>query len=232
MESFWQDVRFGLRSLRKNPAFTIIAVVTIALGIGATTAIFSVVDGVVLNTLPWPGADRLVQIWTTNREAGVERGDFSLPDFIDFREQTQSLEAMSVSFPYDATFLDHEGNAFKVPAHLVSWDAFDMLRTPPFLGRTFTADDAKPGSDQLIIMAHGLWTTYFNSDPGVIGRSITAEGGSITVIGVMPPGFEFPRGYLIWSQFVEDVTQAPRQARFMGVIGRLKGPRGSSRRSR
>ncbi len=221
MESFWQDVRFGLRSLRKNLAFTIIAVVTIVLGIGATTAIFSVVNGVVLNTLPWDGADRLVQIWTTNREAGVERGDFSLADFVDFREQTQSLEAMSASFPYDATFLDHEGNAFKVPAHLVSWDVFDMLRTPPFLGRTFAADDAKPGSDVLIIMAHSLWTTYFNSDPGVIGRSITAEGGSITVIGVMPPGFEFPRGYLIWAQLVENVTQ-PRRARFLGVIGRLK----------
>ncbi len=222
MESFWQDVRFGLRSLGKNPAFTIIAVVTIVLGIGATTAIFSVVNGVVLNTLPWQGADRLVQIWTTNREAGIERGDFSLPDFLDFREQTQSLEAMSVSFPYDVTFLDHEGNAFKVPAHLVSWDVFDMLRTPPFLGRTFTADDAKPGSDGLVIMAHSLWTTYFNSDPSVIGRSITAEGGSVTVIGVMPPGFEFPRGYLVWVQFPEDVTQMPRLGRFLGVIGRLK----------
>ena len=97
-----------------------------------------------------------------------------------------------------------------------------MLRTPPFLGRTFTADDAKPGSDVFLIMAHSLWTTYFNSDPGIIGRSITAEGGSITVIGVMPPGFEFPRGYLIWAQFVEDVTQMPRQGRFLGVIGRLK----------
>ncbi|MCH7490405.1 MAG: ABC transporter permease [Gemmatimonadetes bacterium] len=223
LSSLWQDVRFGVRSLRKNPAFTIIVVVSIVLGIGATTALFSVVNRVVLNTLPWPGADRLVQIWTTNREAGVERGDFSFPDFLDFREQNQSFEAMSVMWPWDGIGLDHEGNPFKEAGTTVSWNAFDMLRTPPFLGRTFTADDAKPGSPPLSILAHSVWTTYFNSDPDIIGRSITIEGGySLTVIGVMPPGFEFPRGRLSWYVNIEDPTWVPRRLRFLGVIGRLK----------
>jgi putative ABC transport system permease protein len=221
VELLKQDIKFAIRSLRRHLGFASIAVLTLALGIGATTSIFSVVNGVMLKSLPYPESDQLVRLWTTNQEAGVQNGQFGVRDVLDFREQSESFEAFVGFYPYDATFTDVEGNAFKAPAELVSYALFDMLRVKPFMGRFFTADDAQPGQQQQLVLAYSVWQTYFNGDPDLIGKTITAEGGAITVIGIAPPGFDFPKNTVAWAQMTEPPT-VNRRGRFFDMVGRLK----------
>ncbi|MFQ5550331.1 MAG: ABC transporter permease [Gemmatimonadales bacterium] len=221
MESFRQDLQYAFRYLRKHPGFAAIAVATVALGIGATTAIFSAVNGVLIKSLPYPDAEQLVRVWTTNLPAGVEEGDVSPTEIFDYREQSQAFSDFAAYFPYDVTFTDDDGNAQKVPAAATSVNMFQMMGAVPHLGRFFTEEDAQQSQQSFrLVLGYDVWQNYYSGNPDIIGTSIMAEGFSIEVIGVAPPGFEFPRKAVAWGPFPIDATQ-PRQARFLNVVARM-----------
>lgn len=222
MESFRQDLQYAFRYLRKHPGFAAIAAATVALGIGATTAIFSAVDGVLLKGLPYPDSEQLVRVWTTNLPAGVEQGDFSSTEIFDYREQSQAFRDFAAFFPYDATFTDDGGNAQKIPAAGVSVNMFEMMGAVPHLGRFLTEEDAELTQEGnfRIVLGHGVWQNLYSGDPDIIGTSIMAEGFNIEVIGIASPGFQFPRKAVAWVAFPINATQ-PRQGRFLNVVARM-----------
>ena len=235
MFKLWPDLRFALRQMRKAPGFALTTILTIALGIGATTAIFSLVNTVLLRPLPFAEPDRLMSVGTLNdRRAGiVERtgGPLSYPDFFDWRSQNQTFETLASYRDNDFT-LTGSGDPRHLSGHVVSADFFRALGVNPLLGRGFTRDDEKPGT-HLVVLSHELWQTAFGSAPDIVGHAITLDNKSYTVIGVMPRGFEFPiqnPAPLLWTSVGDDaydpVSNEPvtgeRGAHLLDVVGRLK----------
>jgi hypothetical protein len=183
IEDFQKDVRFGLRQLWRNPGFTMVAVITLALGIGANTAIFSYVDAVMLRPLPYPHPERIVLVREQSRDEGWP--EISAPDFIDWEQQNTVFTAMAVENWGRKTLT----NA-RVPEDL-RYDAvtpgyFKVFGTKPFLGRTFAPDEDQPGKQHVVISKHSTWQDLFGADPKITGRSIHLNGVPYTVIGVMP----------------------------------------------
>ena len=231
MGTLMQDMRFGIRMLSKNPGFAMIAVLTLALGIGANTAIFSVVNAELLRPLPFRDSGRLVSVATANSRMHSSNGSVSYPDFADWRSQNQVFEQMAAYTGATFTLTGQEN-----PAHLegasVSADTFDLLGVSPELGRTF-----QPGEDEanrrVVIISDHLWKQQFKRDPGIIGRTITLENEGFTVVGVMPANFRFPlqrEPEAIWSTLSplnETSDNSPpmvqhRGAHFLTCIARLK----------
>ena len=206
MHRLWLDFLFALRSLRRHPGFSIVAILTLALGIGSTTAIFSVVNDVIIRPLPYPDSDQLIRVWSANQQSGVDRGDMSGADLLDFGEMTRTLEGIAGFYPYDATWLDDEGNAIKLMAAAASYDFFDVLGINAVLGRTFVAEEGQPGAAQNLVLGHAAWQAFFGGRTDVIGQSVTIEGGAITVVGVAPPGFDYPDGTQGWVNFQRTLT--------------------------
>lgn len=242
MESFIQDLRFGARMLMKNRGFTLIAVITLALGIGANTAIFSVVNAVLLRPLPYAEPERLVAVGGTDarRPEGPKIEDScSYPDFFDWRERNHSFDSMAVYHSATFTMTDTmAGNA--APAHLsgqvVSAELFDVLKAKPYLGRVFTRTDEKIGGDgasRAAVISYGLWQKRFGADPNVVGRGVTLDRKLFQIVGVTKPGFQFPiqaDPVEIWVTLAVDsepsngkkpVTER-RGYRWLHAVGRLK----------
>jgi putative ABC transport system permease protein len=231
MGTLMQDMRYGIRMLSKNPGFAIIAVLTLALGIGANTAIFSVVNAELLRPLPFRDSSRLVSVATANSRMHSSNGSTSYPDFMDWRSQNQVFEKMAAYT--GATFtLTGQVN----PAHLegasVSADTFDLLGVSPELGRTFQPGEDEPNHHVVVISDH-LWKQQFGGDPGIIGRTITLDNSGYTVVGVMPANFRYPlqrEPEEIWSTLSplnETTDNSPpmvqhRGAHFLTCIARLK----------
>jgi putative ABC transport system permease protein len=201
LEDLWQDLRFGARMLVKNPGFTFIAVITLALGIGANTAIFSVVNTVLLRPLPYTEPERLVAIgWTEERKPEGRQMDdaCSYPDFFDWRERNQSFDSMAVY--HSATFtMTGAMTGNDTPSHLngqvVSAELFDTLKAKPYLGRVFTRADEKVGAEgagRAAVISYGLWQKRFGADPNVVGRALTLDRKLFQIVGVTKPGFQFP----------------------------------------
>jgi putative ABC transport system permease protein len=220
------DFKYALRMLLKAPGFTVIAVLTLALGIGANSAIFSVVETVLLRPLPFPNSDQLVVIWGASaRDANAQETD-SFPDFYDYREQSRSFSAMG-GYTGAGTVLTGAGEAQELDGVAVAGDFFDVLGVPPMLGREFTADEAKLGAPNVVVVSHGLWQRAFGSDPNIVGQQIMLAGKSCTLLGVMPPGWKFP----IQAEKCEFIAPleplvAPavsqRGSHFLHLVGRLK----------
>jgi predicted permease len=193
LRQFTQDLKYGLRTMRRGPGFTAAAVVTLALGIGANSAIFSVVNAVLLRPLPYPNAGRLVRIKRVDPRGGNVGGTVSYPNFSDFREQAPGLQyAAAYSDSYG--WLGGSGEPERVEGVYASADLFPALGVGPALGRAFTAEEDRPGAPLVAVISHGLWQRRFGSDEGIIGREILLDGDKTTVIGVMPRGFNFPVG--------------------------------------
>ena len=192
MTTLLQDVRYGLRMLRKSPAFTVIALITLALGIGANTAIFSIVNAVLLKPLPFPESDRLMFMTSAFEKQPGAAKPFatSYPDFFDYRAQAKSFDGMA-SYHGDSFTLTGLEQPLHVTAATVSSDFFSVLGTQPFLGRGFTRDEEKPGT-RVVVLSHEIWQSVFHSDRSIVGRAITMDKQSYTVVGVMPAGFAFP----------------------------------------
>jgi putative ABC transport system permease protein len=192
MESLFQDLRYGARVLVKSPAFTIAAVIALALGIGANTAIFSVVNAVVFNPLPYEKPDQLMIGLEKNPKIlmDADKGNISYPDFVDWRNQAQTFEKMAI-FSQWGFILTQVSDPEQVPAALVSADFFSLLGVAPTLGRTFSADEDKPGGRRSVILSHGFWQRRFGANPGIIGQLITLNDKIYNIVGVLPPGFEF-----------------------------------------
>jgi putative ABC transport system permease protein len=213
------DARYALRQLRKTPGFTVVAVLTLAFGIGATSAIFSIINAVMLRPLPYPEPDRLVSVF----EIVPQFGRFSVApaNFLDWRQQTRVFEHVSAYANGTDTYVGSDGPD-RVPMSSVSWDLFDTLRVPPSMGRGFRADEDAPNQNAVIVISDGMWKRRFGADPNILGRSVTLSGVPLTVIGVMPPGFYFPsRDVEFWRPIALNPANATRGGHFLGVVARL-----------
>jgi len=188
MTTLLQDLRFGLRLLRKNPGFTVVAIVALALGIGANSAIFSVVNTVLLRPLPYPHPDRLVWIWAHSPTRGIPFHFFLYSDFADWRKQARAFEAMSAYFPRAVTLTSREPE--RVPSLQVSAGFLRVFGVQPMLGRDFLVEDDRPGAPRVTLLSHGFWQRRFGSDPNLIGTSVRLDSSDYTVIGVLPAGFQ------------------------------------------
>ena len=220
-----QDLRYAFRTLRKQPVFTLVAVLTLTLGIGANTAIFSLLYQVVLRPLPFPAPDRLVYVWNMYTKGGGERSDVSIPDYLDRRSLAPAIEDAALFTPRDATLLEGP-----VPEQLLSLAVtpsfFTTLRRGPALGRGFVDADAVPGADRGIILTHALWAGRFSSDPAIVGRHIRVNGEPHEVVGVLAPDFELPwRDVSMLVPFAFTPAQVSDQERgneFSEMIARLR----------
>ena len=216
-----QDLRYALRMLLKHKGFTSVAVLTLALGIGANTAIFSVINAVLLRSLPFADADRLVMIWETHPD--IPRATASIPDFQDWRAEARSFEEMAVhSDRYRNAVLTGQGEPVQVQGSFISQNLFPLLGLKPVLGRNFLPEEEQPANNRVVILSHTLWRQSFASDPGIIGKSIQLNDGSFTVVGVM--GEQYPLEMDVWLPLshlrAEDFIT--RNNHRLSVIGRLK----------
>jgi putative ABC transport system permease protein len=215
-----RDLRYAVRQLAAAPGFTAVAVLTLALGIGATTAIFSVVNGVLLRPLPYPESSELVRV----HEIVPQFGRFSVApaNFLDWRAQNTVFERIAAYSTTSATLLGPDG-PLRIPGALVSWDVFPVLRVAPAIGRPFTAADDAPGADATVILSHALWLDRCGGDPGIFGRSISMNGVPVTVVGVMPAGFHYPaRDTAFWRPLNLNPADATRGGHYLGVVARLR----------
>ncbi|MGH9936819.1 MAG: ABC transporter permease [Blastocatellia bacterium] len=192
MNTIWQDLRYGARMLLKNPGFTLVAVITLALGIGANTTIFSVINSLLLKPIPFPEADRLVLVWQSQVNDPKNRNIISAPNFWDWRRQNDVFANMAIFDSAGKGYnLSGGGEPERVSGVRVSAGFFDVLGVKPRLGRTFLPEEENVGKHQVVVMSNGLWRSRYNSDPGIVGKTIRVDSEDHTVIGVMPPEFEF-----------------------------------------
>jgi putative ABC transport system permease protein len=220
MENALKDVRYSLRMLRKNPAFTIAAILTLALGIGANTAIFSIVDAVLLNPFPYRDHTKLVMIRQSLPKIGVqEQMRASGPEFIDFRDQNSVFEQVAALEPVSRNLTGGQ-EPERIAAAKVSADFFSMLGIPPLAGRAITADDQGPKGERVLVISHGLWQRRFGGEE-VIGQKVALDDEPYTIVGVMPQRFRFDTAEA-WFPFPFDMSQGPRSGRSFLVMGRLK----------
>jgi putative ABC transport system permease protein len=215
-----RDMRYAVRQLVATPAFTIVAILTLALGIGATTAIFSVVNGVLLRPLPYPHPENLVIVY----EIIPQYGRFSVApaNFLDWRRQNTVFERIAAYNGGSATFTEG-GSAERITSASVSWDLFELLQVSPALGRGFRQEEDAPGKNNVIVLSYGMWQRRFGSDPNVLGRSVTLSGVPVTIVGVMPQGFYFAsRTTEFWQPVALNPANASRGGHFLAVIARTK----------
>jgi len=217
--SFPQDLRYGLRMLWKSPAFTIVTALTLALGIGANTAMFSVIDSVLLRPLPYKDAGRLMMVW--EKPPNDNRNDISGANFLDWRDQNRVFKHL-VGLTFTSFNLSGKDVPEQVDGLRTSWDMFDMLGVQPMMGRGFAAGDDTPGAPAVAVLSHALWVRKFGGNPQTIGRSITVDGQPCTIIGVMSPGFRFFGAPEMWMPLALDRAKVTRDFHFMISIAKLK----------
>jgi len=230
MNTLLQDIRFGLRMLLKSPTVSIVATIALALGTGANTAIFSVVNAVLLRPLPFPDPDSLVSIFETDQRRGYNRGSHSYPNFFDLREQNTVFERVASYYSGDF-IMTGGGEPARLQGAVVTADLFPLLGVAPLHGRTFTTEEDKPStSGRVVILSQQLFQRRFNSDPSILNQTITLAGRPFTVVGVMPATFEFPiqnDPVDLWTTIAGDAegktpVTGQRGAHFLRVIARLK----------
>jgi putative ABC transport system permease protein len=222
MHSFWQDLRYGARMFLKNPGFTLIAVLTLTLGIGANTAIFSVINGVLLSALPYPQPEQLAMVWCDNRRQGIPDDITSYPNFVDWRDRNKTFQGMA-GMTSSNVHLTGVGEPEEILAAIVSINFFQVIGVNPTLGRGFTAEEERPGGDRVVVLSHALWQRRFGGDPGILNKTISLSGITNTVVGIMPPGFQFPENTDLWRPLApNDGMRAARFGFFLPVVGRLK----------
>jgi putative ABC transport system permease protein len=227
-----QDLRYGSRMLRKNPGFTVVAVLTLALGIGANTAIFSVVSGVLLRPMPYADPGRLVQFWETNPLKGWTQATVAPANLFDWQQQNQSFEDIAAYMGSDTKdagmsnhFLTGEGDPERVRGLHVTGNLFSVLGVSAARGRTFTPEETLAGNHRVTVLSHDLWQRRFGGDPSILDQTISINGANRTVVGVMPEGFYFPSKEIeLWVPMGWEHAQIARLRRphFLRAIGRLK----------
>ncbi|MFN8060532.1 MAG: ABC transporter permease [Vicinamibacterales bacterium] len=221
MDSLLNDVRFAFRSLVKSPLATVLAVVCLALGIGANATIFSVVDMTVLRPLPFADPDRLVTAWSRHVENGVNRGDTSYADFESWRDGSQAFAAFAGQTGRSLTFSDTD-EPERVSGAAVSWSLFSVVGIVPALGRDFTPADDAPGAAPVVILSDDLWRRRYNADPATVGRAVTVNGRPHVVIGVLPPRVKFPFQQVAWVPLAPLMEGTVRADRNLAIFARLK----------
>ena len=220
IEDFIVDLRYALRMLRKNPGFTATAVLTLALGIGANTAVFTVVNGVLLQPMPFPEPDRLFLVSFAPQHGPFETGpSLSDHDYLEFRDQDRLFEHLA-SFTGTRANLTGAGDPAQIPAANVTTDFFATLQVNSEIGRGFLAEEDQPGHDNVVVLSNKLWKERFGSDPQILGKTIRLDGISRTVIGIMPAGFGFPYDAEVWMPLAVGID--PHNSFARPVVGRLK----------
>jgi putative ABC transport system permease protein len=225
IETVWQDVRTGVRALVHSPVFTVVTVLSLALGIGANTAIFSVVNGLLLRPLPYPESEQIVDVWHTPPQQsfpGLDKFSVSPANYLDWKAQNSTFEQMAIYFDTGLS-LSTSNDPLPLIGAAVSSDFFSVLRVNAMQGRTFTPDEERPGRDQVVVIGHGLWQRAFGANPNIIGQTLTLNSRSFTVVGIMPAGFEFPREAELWVPLAwADNERQIRSSHDYLVIARLK----------
>ena len=214
-----QDFRYAVRMLRKSPGFTAVTALTLALGIGANTAMFSVVDSVLLRPLPYKDSERLVIVW--EKPPKYERNSSSAANFLDWREQNHVFDNL-VGTTFASFNLSGKGLPERVDGMRASWDFFDMLGVKPVIGRSFVADDDRAGAPHVTVISHAAWQRRYGGDPQIAGRTITADGEKCTVIGVMPQRFRFFGNSEMWMPLALDRAKVTRDFHFLVPLAKIK----------
>jgi putative ABC transport system permease protein len=222
MDTLLKDVRYAIRNLLKRPGFTLIAVITLALGIGANSAIFSAINALLLKPLPFPGLDRVVALWDKMPSRGVLHNEVAMANYLDWRAQNQSFEQLAL-YRWWSTNLTGVEPPERIQGFLVTANFLDAIGIKPIMGRNFSEEENQPGKDAVAIITHSLWQRRFGGDPNIINKTITLNSLTRTVIGVMPERFNFPKGAEVYAP----LAMTPELARSRGshsyyVIGRLK----------
>ena len=221
----WSDIRYALRNIAKKPLFYSVVILTLALGIGANAAIFTVVNGVLLQPLPYPNPDRLMMVWTHNPRQGFDKDVGTYPNFEDWRRASQSFERMSGYFGTSVT-LTGSGDPAQIRGARVTHEFFETMGVAPLQGRAFTSAHGQAGGERVVILAHGLWTRRFGADVSIIGRPIVLNRVPYEVVGVMPASFKHPADAELWiplapvGQFQE--LFGARGSYWLTIVGRLK----------
>ncbi len=229
MGSLLQDLRYGVRMLAKAPGFTIVAVLTLALGIGATTAIFSVIDATLLARLPYRQSDRLVMVWESNPTRGLDRNVVSPGNFLHWQEENTVFDDLAGFYDLRLN-LTGSGEPEQIPVQAVTPNLFSLLGVNANIGRTFISEEGQPGKDNVVLLSYGLWQRKFGGDPNIPGKTITLDGKTQTIVGVMPRGFElFVQQHSrtgehagLWLPLAFRPEDHTPVGRYMMAVGRLK----------
>jgi putative ABC transport system permease protein len=241
MDTLLQDLRYAVRQLAKSPGFTLPAVLTLALGIGANTAIFSVVDGVLLRPTPFEDVGRLMMIWETDRKSGTTREPASVPDYLDFQRRTKRFERVAAFTAREATLTPEGGDPSRLAVLAVSHEFLPMVGVRPLVGRTFTAEEDRPGGPNVVLIGETLWEQLFSRDPAAVGRTIRLNDVARTIVGVLPASADFgalqilgaaaySRGFAdrggrvrvdVWASLQPDPMTTPRETHPILLVGRL-----------
>jgi predicted permease len=225
MRNLVADLRYGLRILLRNPGFTLAAIVVLALGIGANTAIFSIVNAVLLRPLPYQDASRIMQVWhvpPAKSFPGMSLFSVSPANYLDWQDQNRSFEQMA-AYGFDSFNVGGGERPEAIRGAAVAPGFFSILRVQPVLGRTFSPEEDRPGQGHVVILGHTLWRDHFAADPGIVGRNVLLDGQTYTVVGVMPPKFKFPDWAELWVPLAwSNEKRAVRGNHNYMVIGRLK----------
>lgn len=222
LSGVWQDVRYAIRGLRLKPVFAATALLTLGLGVGAATAAFSLVEGVVLRPLPYARPDRLVMLWEANPAKELSRQQLSPVNLMDYRRLTGVFDDVAAWWRPEADLVDNSGEPIRVTTVEASENLFRVLGVRAALGRTFIVTPKLFGKEPEAVISDRLWRTRFGGDPSVLGRTVRLNGFVHTVVGVMPRGFGFPRETDVWQRLGWDMEQHSRSAHFMEAVGRLK----------
>ncbi len=224
MEVLWQDIRYSLRLLIKAPIFTCVVVLTLALGIGANTAIFSVVHAVLLSSLPYRQSDQLVKIWGAFKKEGIPQNWISEPEWWELRDTNQAFsETAAYSANGGRNLTSGDSEPERVTVGFATAGLLPMLGVQPMLGRVFTSDEDQPGHDHVTVMSYGLWKSHFGADPGVVGKTVHLNDDAYTILGILPEGFEFAGDNSLWIPLALDRTRPnDRGNHYLEVIARRK----------
>lgn len=226
MATLSQDLRYAFRMLVKNPGFTIVAVLTLGLGVGANTAIFSVVNAVLLGPLPYPQPDHLVKVWGNFAGIGIPNNQnwISAPEFKDLESQNKSFSQIA-AIDSASVNLSINGTPQRIEGYRVSPSLFPMLGTQPIVGRAFLPEEAQPGRDKVVLLSYGLWQRGFGGDPKVVGRTLDINGLDYSVVGVMPASFQYPEDAEVWGPLAfapADLMPDNRGNHGLEVLARIK----------
>jgi putative ABC transport system permease protein len=223
MRSLLQDIRFGARMLFKNPGLTVVAVLALALGIGANTTIFSCINALLLRPFAFPHAERAVMLWEAMPQSGITRGSVAPANFYDVRKENAVFDEMSVSSGWGANLTGGD-RPERITGAAVSPQFFSLLGVEPSRGRTFAPEEERPGSTPVVVLSDGLWERRFGRDEAIVGKTIPINNRQFTVVGIMPRSFSYPRGGTeIWTPFVfEDEDIKDRDSHYLRVLARLK----------
>ncbi|HEY2934094.1 MAG TPA: ABC transporter permease [Acidobacteriota bacterium] len=223
MDTIRQDIRYGLRMLLKSPGFAAVTILTLALGIGSTTAIFSVVEALLLRSLPYADPGRLILMWGTGLAESAIEQQTSPQDFADFKQRARSFESMAAaSIPWTSN-LSGTKDPRQVGVMFASGELFSLLGVRPQLGRDFQPSDDRAGAERVAMLSHALWESQFGLDRNILGRPIALNGDVFRIVGVMPAGFQFMEEADLWVPLAHNpIVNRGRAVRFLNVIARLR----------